>query len=114
MYKFFDNRGCILVLRLDMIILIVRVVEIKFKDLKILIKLRYMFNVFRVYVSFGGKRNEYIDCGIEFIGFEDKKFDLEVLVLVLEVLKKLGLRNFKFEIGNIGFFNGVFKNLDID
>ena len=114
MYKFFDNRGRILVLRPDMTIPIARVVETKLKDAELPIKLRYTSNVFRVHESLGGKRNEYTDCGVELIGIEDKKSDLEVLVLALEALKKLGLNDFKLEIGNIGFFNGAFKNLDID
>ena len=114
MYKFFDNRGRILVLRPDMTIPIARVVETKLKDAQFPIKLRYTSNVFRVHESLGGKRNEYTDCGVELIGIEDKKSDLEVLVLALEALKKLGLNDFKLEIGNIGFFNGAFKNLAID
>ncbi|WP_160687864.1 ATP phosphoribosyltransferase regulatory subunit [Clostridium sp. C2-6-12] len=114
MYKFFDNRGRILVLRPDMTIPIARVVETKFKDTELPIKLRYTSNVFRVHASLGGKRNEYTDCGIELIGLEDKKSDLEILVLALEALKKLGLKDFKLEIGNIGFFNGAFKNLEIE
>lgn len=114
MYKFFDNKGRILVLRPDMTIPIARVVETKLKDTEFPIKLRYTSNVFRVHASLGGKRNEYTDCGVEFIGLEDKKSDLEVLVLALEALKKLGLKDFKLEIGNIGFFNGAFKNLAIN
>ena len=114
MYKFFDNKGRILVLRPDMTIPIARIVETKLKDTEFPIKLRYTSNVFRVHASLGGKRNEYTDCGVEFIGLEDKKSDLEILVLALEALKKLGLRDFKLEIGNIGFFNGAFKNLAID
>jgi ATP phosphoribosyltransferase regulatory subunit len=114
MYKFFDNRGRILVLRPDMTIPIARVIETKLKDVNLPIKLRYTSNVFRVHESLGGKRNEYTDCGVEFVGLEDKKSDLEVLVLALEALKKLGLNDFKLEIGNIGFFNGAFKNLEID
>ncbi len=114
MYKFFDNRGRILVLRPDMTIPIARVVETKLKDAEFPIKLRYTSNVFRVHTSFGGKRDEYTDCGVELIGLENKKSDLEVLVLALEALKKLGLKDFKLEIGNIGFFNGAFKNLEID
>ncbi len=114
MYKFFDNRGRILVLRPDMTIPIARVMETKLKDVGLPIKLRYTSNVFRVHESLGGKRNEYTDCGVEFIGLEDKKSDLEILVLALEALKKLGLKDFKLEIGNIGFFNGAFKNLEID
>ena len=114
MYKFFDNRGRILVLRPDMTIPIARVVETKFKDEPLPIKLRYNANVFRVHASLGGKRNEYTDCGVELIGLEDKKSDLEVLVLALESLEKLGLNDFKLEIGNMGFFEGAFKNLNID
>lgn len=114
MYKFFDNRGRILVLRPDMTIPIARLVETKLKDVGVPIKLRYTSNVFRVHESLGGKRNEYTDCGVEFIGLENKKSDLEILVLALEALKKLGLRDFKLEMGNIGFFNGAFKNLEID
>lgn len=113
MYKFFDNRGRILVLRPDMTIPIARVVETKFKDEPLPIKLRYNSNVFRVHASLGGKRNEYTDCGVELIGLEDKKSDFEVLVLALEALDKLGLSDFKLEIGNIGFFEGVFESLNI-
>ena len=49
-----------------------------------------------------------------FRSLEDKKSDLEVLVLALEALNKLGLSDFKLEIGNIGFFEGVFETLDIN
>lgn len=113
MYKFFDNRGRILVLRPDMTIPIARVVETKFKDAPLPIKLRYNANVFRVHADLGGKRNEYTDCGVELIGLEDYKSDLEVLVLALEALDKLGLNDFKLEIGNMGFFQAAFKNLNI-
>lgn len=114
MYKFFDERGRILVLRPDMTIPIARIVETKFKDTELPIKLRYTSNVFRVHESLGGKRNEYTDCGVELIGLDAEKSDLEILVLALEALKKLKLKDFKLEIGNIGFFNGAFKNLEID
>lgn len=113
MYKFFDNRGRILVLRPDMTIPIARVVETKFKDAPLPIKLRYNANVFRVHADLGGKRNEYTDCGVELIGLEDEKSDLEILVLALEALDKLGLNDFKLEIGNMGFFQAAFKNLNI-
>jgi len=114
MYKFFDNKGRILVLRPDMTVPIARVVETKLKDTMLPIKLRYTSNIFRVHKSLGGKRNEYTDIGVELIGLEDGKSDLEILVLALEGLKKIGLKDFKLEIGNIGFFNGAFANTDID
>lgn len=113
MYKFFDNRGRILVLRPDMTIPIARVVQTKLKDAETPLRLRYVSNVFRVHESFGGKRNEFTDCGVELVGLEDTKADLEILVLALEALKKLELDDFKLEIGNIGFLKGILNNLDI-
>ena len=97
-----------------MTIPISRIIETKLKDTELPIKLRYTSNVFRVHESLGGKRNEYTDCGVELVGLNAEKSDLEILVLALEALKKLGLKDFKLEIGNIGFFNGAFKNLEID
>lgn len=113
MYKFFDNRGRILVLRPDMTIPIARVVETKLKDAKLPLRIRYVSNIFRVHESFGGKTNEFTDCGVEFIGYEDKKADLEIFVMALEALTKLGLDDFKLEIGNIGFLKGVLNSLKI-
>ena len=114
MYKFFDNKGRILVLRPDMTIPIGRVVETKLKDSAFPLQLRYNSNIFRVHESFGGKRNEYTDMGVELIGLEDTKSDLEMLVLALESLKTLGLNEFKLEIGYSGFFNAALKGSNID
>ena len=91
MYKFFDNNGRILVLRPDMTVPIARMVNTKLKDMNLPLKLFYASNVFRVHESLEGKRNEYLDCGIELIG-DDEKYDLEVLVTALEVLKSLNTR----------------------
>ena len=113
MYKFFDNKGRILVLRPDMTVPIARVVTTKFKDYKLPLRLRYISNVFRVHESLGGKRNEYTDCGVECIGLNNKEADIEILVLALEGMKKLGLDDFKLEIGNIGFFNSAFKDMNL-
>lgn len=113
MYKFFDNKGHILVLRPDMTIPIARVMQTKLKDEKLPVKMRYSSNVFRVHESLVGKRNEFTDCGVENIGSSDIESDFEMIILALEALKKLGVKNFKLEIGNIGFFKSVLKSVNI-
>lgn len=112
--KFFDNKGRILVLRPDMTIPIARVVGTKFKDVKPPLRFRYTANVFRVNESLGGKKNEYTDCGVELIGLSDEESDLEILVTALDSLKVLKNNKFKFEIGNINFFNAATSELDLD
>ncbi|MGL4106475.1 ATP phosphoribosyltransferase regulatory subunit [Clostridium sp. LP20] len=113
MYKFFDGKGRILVLRPDMTIPIARIVATKFKDVNPPLRFRYSADVFRVHESLGGKKNEYTDCGVELIGLEDKKSDLEILVTALDALKVVKNTGFKLEIGNINFFNSAIKDLNL-
>lgn len=113
-YKFFDSKGKILVLRPDMTIPIARVVATRFKAEDKVFRLRYCSDVFRVHESLGGKKNEYTDCGIELIGLNAKESDLEILVTALDAMKVLGDTNFKLEIGNIDFFNSAIKDINLD
>lgn len=114
MYKFFDNRGRILVLRPDMTVPVARLVNTKLKDMKLPLKLFYNAEVFRVHESFEGKRNEYLDCGIELIGASGEKTDLEVLVTALEVLKALDTKKeFKLEIGNVNILKSALKDMNL-
>lgn len=113
MYKFFDEKGKILVLRPDMTVPIARVVATKLKDYKTPIRLRYESNVYRVNESLGGKRNEYTDCGVELIGLDSENSDLEILVTALEVLKVVNVDEYKLEIGDISFFNSSINSLGV-
>lgn len=114
MYKFFDGRGKILVLRPDMTIPIARVVATKLKDVQAPIRLRYSADVFRVHESLGGKKNEYTDCGVELIGLKGKDSDVEILVTAINALKVLKETGYKIEIGSINFFNLAIKDLNLD
>ena len=73
MYKFFDQDGNILSLRMDMTVPIARVCATKFKDYQLPLRFYYSCNVFKVRESFAGKRNEVTDCGVELIGLDEKK-----------------------------------------
>mgnify|MGYP002324370965 CR=1 FL=1 len=114
MYKFFDNRGRILTLRPDMTVPVARLVNSKLKDMELPLKLFYSANVFRVHDIFEGKRNEYLDCGIELIGAYGREIDLEVLVTALEVLKALDTKKeFKLEIGNVNILKSALNNMNL-
>lgn len=100
-------------LRPDMTIPISRVVKAKMRDVELPIRLRYTSNIFNVNKSLGGKKNEYIDCGIEFIGESSLGSDIEVLTLALEGIKSVGVKKFKLEIGNINFFNSISEEINL-
>lgn len=112
-YKFFDSNGKILILRPDMTIPISRVVSSKMRDVSLPIRLKYTSNVFNVNKSLGGKRNEYTDCGVEFIGEGNLGSDIEILTLALEGIKTLEIKKFKLEIGNIKFFNSAAEEIGL-
>ena len=112
-FKFSDSKGKILVLRPDMTIPIARVVGSKLKNNEGVSRIRYCSDVFRVHEKFGGRRNEYTDCGVELIGLNDEESDIEILSTALETLKVLKNKTYKLEIGNINFFNTLVKDLNI-
>lgn len=116
MYKFFDNKGRIMVLRPDMTIPIARVVGSKLKNSELPLRLRYTSNIFRVNESLVGKRNESTHCGVELMGQNSYVSDLEMIILAIETLKEANIKGFKLEIGHIGIFNDIFEigNFDED
>ncbi|MGL4569900.1 MAG: ATP phosphoribosyltransferase regulatory subunit [Clostridium sp.] len=113
-YKFFDGNGRILSLRPDMTVPISRVIGTKMKEVEPPIRLRYTSNVFRVNRTFGGKKNEYVDCGVELVGAKELEGDIEILTAALQTFKNLNIKDFKLEIGNINFFNSLVEQTEIN
>lgn len=114
MYKFFDQDGKILTLRMDMTVPIARVCASKFKDQTPPFRFRYHANVYKVKQSFAGKRNEVTDCGIELLGLQDKESDLEILMCALEVMETMKQSSYTLEIGNVNFFHSACDELQLD
>lgn len=113
MYKFFDNKGHILVLRPDMTVPIARMVATKLKDLEPPMKLSYCSSIFRVHESFLGVRNEYLDCGVELIGVKDNLGDLEIITTAIETLKSVTNKNFKLDIGYVNILKTSMNEIGI-
>lgn len=115
MYKFFDEEGDILTLRLDMTVPIARLAATRLQDQPAPMRFCYSSNVYKVKKSFAGKRSEVMDCGVELLGLEDTG-DLEVLALAADVMKSLPVENWTLEIGDVNFFqiaaNSVFDDPD--
>lgn len=105
MYKFFDQQGKILTLRMDMTVPIARLVATRFKDQQPPFRFHYCANVYKVKEHLAGKQNEVTDCGIELIGMNQLESDLEVLYCACEVLDELELNECVLEIGNVNFFH---------
>lgn len=114
MYKLFDNKGRILVLRPDMTTPVARLAGTKLKDSFYPLKLCYCQNVFRTNEDLNGKRNEFTQSGIEIIGCGELRADVEVIATAVKALLVAKVDNFKVELGQIGFFKGIMDELNLE
>lgn len=114
MYKLFDNQGRILVLRPDMTTPIGRIAATKIKKETYPIKLCYNSNIFRVNENLNGKLNEFTQSGVEIIGEENTRADVEAIITGIKALNKLNLKNFKIEIGESQFFKYIIEDIKLD
>lgn len=109
MYKLFDNQGRIMVLRPDMTTPIARIVSTKIKKMNYPLKLCYTSNIFRVNEKLNGKLSEITQSGVEIIGGSTIMADAEVIITSIKALQAAGIKNFKIEIGEVGFFKSVLE-----
>ncbi|GAB4263747.1 MAG: ATP phosphoribosyltransferase regulatory subunit [Thermincola ferriacetica] len=113
MYKFIDRQGRILALRPDMTTPIARLTASRQKRGPFPLRLFYIANVFSYEEPQAGRQREYYQAGVELIGSGSPEADAEVLALAVEVLKKIGLQNFKLSVGQIDIFNGLMEELEV-
>lgn len=111
-YKLIDNQGRILVLRPDNTLPIARLVSTRLKDAFMPLRLFYNQSVFRVSPRLAGHRDETVQCGIELIGANGIRSDLEVIVTAIDALTKSGAADFRLEIGHAMYFKALSNALD--
>lgn len=107
-YKFADwTTGRILVLRPDVTAQIARIVAMGMAGEGLPLRLSYRTTVFRYEPEHAGREREVFQLGVELIGADDATMDAEILTLLVESLKKLGLPDFKISLGHVGFYQAL-------
>lgn len=114
MYKLFDSKGRILVLRPDITTPIARISGTKLRESYYPLRFCYSQNVFRTNYNLNGKKNEFTQSGIEIIGVDSFKADVEVIVTAIRALIEIGIKDFKVELGQIQFFKGIMEDTVMD
>lgn len=110
LFKLLDKEGHTLVLRPDMTTPFARVAASKLLNNSPL-RLAYEANVFRAQQREGGRPAEFEQIGVELIGDATMSSDAEVIALMINALKRAGLKSFKVAIGHIGFVNSLFLEI---
>ena len=109
MFKFFDRDGNTLVLRPDITPSIARAAAMYFSDTDDAVKLSYEGNVFINYHSLQGRLKESTQAGCEFIGDSSVDADAEILTIVVNALKMIGLKEFEIGVGHIDVVRGLIE-----
>lgn len=107
-YKFPDRTtGRILLLRPDATAQIARTVAMGMMGSRLPLRLSYRATVFRYEPEHAGRDREIFQAGAELIGADDATADCEIISLLIECLRHVGLPSFKISLGHVGFFKGL-------
>ena len=114
LYKLTDSKNRLVTLRPDSTIPIARLVATRLKDAELPLRLYYDQAVYENNALLKGRSDELVQTGIELIGGENtKRADYEALSIAAEALALFG-KDFRLEIGHIGYFKELVRRLNID
>jgi ATP phosphoribosyltransferase regulatory subunit len=102
-YRFVDREGQILALRPDMTTPIARVVASRLQNQPLPLRLCYFGNLFRYEDPQAGRQREFTQAGLELLGSNNSAADAEVVILACKCLAAVGVRDFRIDIGHVGF-----------
>lgn len=111
--KYIDpSTGRVVAIRPDITPQIARVVATRMRDYPLPLRLCYNENVLRYQGD--GKNREVLQIGAEYISrAPSPEADSEMIIMAIEALKKLGLKGFKIDIGDVGFLRAVLGRLPV-
>ncbi|MBI1912898.1 MAG: ATP phosphoribosyltransferase regulatory subunit [Deltaproteobacteria bacterium] len=113
--KFIDpSTGRVVAIRPDITPQIARVVATRMRDYPLPLKLCYNENVLRYQEPRDGKSREVLQIGAEYISAKaSPEADAEMIIMGIEALRSMGLKNFKIDIGDVGFLRSILEKLPV-
>lgn len=112
MYKMSDRRGRLIVMRPDSTLPIARLTATRLQNLPKPIRLFYTQPIYRNNPGLTGRSDETVQTGIELLGADGIRADLEVLSTAVEALSAC-TPDFRFELGHAGFFRALSQLLPV-
>ncbi len=113
MFKTTDNKGRLLVVRPDSTLPIARMVATRLKNNTLPVRLYYKQAVYRNNPTLTGRRNEFMQMGIELLGVKGKRADLEILSTAIDCISSVA-SDFRIELGHAEVFDALSQELTID
>lgn len=114
LFKFFDKEGNTVVLRPDFTPSIARCAAKYYTPEEEPVKLCYMGNTFINSSDYQGRLKESTQCGVEFLGDGSAHADAQMLAMVVDSLKGIGIDKFQISVGHAGFFCALLQEGGVD
>ena len=112
MFKLTDNKGRLMVVRPDSTLPIARMVSSRLKNNVMPVRLYYKQAVYRNNPTLTGRRNEFMQMGVELIGVKGLRADLEVITTAIQSVKSVA-NDFRIELGHAEVFDALSDELSI-
>jgi ATP phosphoribosyltransferase regulatory subunit len=113
MFKVVDDKGQILVLRPDLTMPIARLAASRFQDSPRPLKFSYLSSAFQSKNSQSLSLKEKTQAGVELIGSDSLESDLEMILLLIKTMQKVGVEEPLVDIGHADLINEIFADLKI-
>ncbi len=113
LFKFFDKEGNTVVLRPDFTPSIARCTAKYYAPEEEPVKLCYMGNTFINSSDYQGRLKESTQCGVEFLGDGSANADAQMLAMVVDSLKAIGIYEFQISVGHAGFFTALLEEANV-
>ena len=112
-YRLFDERGRVLVLRSDMTLSIARLVATRYGGVTPPVRLCYFAHSYRAVERGRGQTSEFLQGGVELIGPAGPLGDAETVALVSSALEEAGLRRHRIGVGDGSLVRGLMAELEV-
>lgn len=113
LFKVVDENGQILVLKPDVTMPITRLVATQYSQIPKPWKFSYITTAYSGNSGQSVKMKEKTQAGIELMGFSGLLADAEVISLLIEVLKQVGINNPLIDIGHAALVEKIFQGLQL-
>ncbi len=113
LYKFFDRDGNTVVLRPDFTPSVARAASTYFTDVKKPLRLYYQGKTFVNNQSLRGRLRESTQLGGELIGDSSMDADAEVISLVCNIFRSVGINEFKISLTHSDFFKSLINESNL-
>ncbi len=113
MYVFEDKAGRQVCLRPEFTAGIARIYLRSFRNRPKPVKIYYVGSAFRYEEPQSGRYREFIQAGVEYIGESSYYADVELLLLIRDYYKMVGLNDYRVKLGSMGIYRKLFNSWGI-